>query len=411
VLLGGRAVPALAVGATHAASTALTLPAGVAPGTYYVIARADAEGAVAETNETNNAAFGAVQVGPDLLLSAFAGPSGAGAGGPVTVTDTTRNQGGGAAGSSATGLWLSTNPAWDAGDVFLGSRSVPALAPGGTHAAATVLTIPAGTAPGLYYLLARADNDGAVAETQEGNNGGFVAVTVGADLRISWIIGPGSAGVGQTVTVTDATQNAGGGAVGGSTPAFYLSANTSWDAGDLLLGSRAVPPLAGGATSTAGTAVTIPAGTAPGSYYLLARADADGTVAEGQEANNVNHTGLVIGPDLFVFLSGVPGSAAAGATITVGDTTRNAGGGAAGGSTTRFYLSANAAWDAGDVALGSRAVPALAAGASSPGSTAVTIPAGTAPGTWYLIGRADADGDVAEIFEINNTTYVPIQVQ
>ena len=48
----------------------------------------------------------------------------------------------------------------------------------------------------------------------------------------------------------------------------------------------------------------------------------------------------------------------------------------------------------GDVLLdGSRAVPDLAAGASSAGSTSVTIPAGNAAGTFYLIAKADADGD------------------
>ena len=41
----------------------------------------------------------------------------------------------------------------------------------------------------------------------------------------------------------------------------------------------------------------------------------------------------------------------------------------------------------------------------------MTIPAGTTPGTWYLIGRADADGDVSESFEINNTHFIAIQVQ
>ena len=76
---------------------------------------------------------------------------------------------------------------------------MPALAAGASHAASTALTIPAETTPGLYYLLGRADGDGAVAETQEGNNGTFFAVTVGADLRIAWITGPGGAGLAPDV--------------------------------------------------------------------------------------------------------------------------------------------------------------------------------------------------------------------
>ena len=53
-----------------------------------------------------------------------------------------------------------------------------------------------------------------------------------------------------------------------------------------MLASRAVPLLATGASSVGPqTAVTIPPGTAPGSYYILAVADADNTVAESNENN------------------------------------------------------------------------------------------------------------------------------
>jgi subtilase family serine protease len=101
---------------------------------------------------------------------------------------------------------------------------------------------------------------------------------------------------------------------------------------------------------------------------------------------------------------------ASGGTFTVNDITRNIGAGSASGSTTRFYLSTNALWDAGDQAIGSRVIPALAPGTNSSASTSVTIPAGTTPGTWYLIGRADADNDVPEGLEINNTYWAAIQV-
>ena len=90
-----------------------------------------------------------------------------------------------------------------------------------------------------------------------------------------------------TVVVTDSVQNSGGDAAGPSTTRFYLSANLSLDASDLLLaGSREVPWLAVGASSSGSTAITIPAGTIPGYYYLFAVADGDGAVAEGQENNN-----------------------------------------------------------------------------------------------------------------------------
>jgi subtilase family serine protease len=83
----------------------------------------------------------------------------------------------------------------------------------------------------------------------------------------------------------------------------------------------------------------------------------------------------------------------------------NQGGGGAAASTTRFYLSTNAVLDASDVALGAgRAVPPLAAGASSSGSTSIAIPSNTPPGTYYVIAQADGDGAVAESSESNNVS-------
>jgi hypothetical protein len=59
--------------------------------------------------------------------------------------------------------------------------------------------------------------------------------------------------------------------------------------------------------------------------------------------------------------------------------------------------------DAGDVALGSRSVAALASGATDTGSVTVTIPAGTTTGTYYVFAMADAGGVVGEVSGANNT--------
>jgi len=55
---------------------------------------------------------------------------------------------------------------------------------------------------------------------------------------------------------------------------------------DVLLGSRAVSPLASGAVSAGTTSVTLPAGLAAGHYYIFAMADAPGTTSEAVETNN-----------------------------------------------------------------------------------------------------------------------------
>ena len=107
---------------------------------------------------------------PDLVVASLTVPTKAGAGAAINVSDTTRNQGAGAAGPSTTALHLSTDGTLDAADTLLGSRIVPALAPGESSSGTTAVTIPAGTTPGTYWLIARADAAGAVAESQESNN-------------------------------------------------------------------------------------------------------------------------------------------------------------------------------------------------------------------------------------------------
>jgi subtilase family serine protease len=410
VLIGSRAVPALAPGATSVVATSLTIPAATAAGTYRIIAQADAGGVVPETSETNNTRARSLEIGADLLVSSLTVPSAAAAGATVSVTDTTKNQGGGTASATTTAFYLSVNASLDATDTLLGSRAVPALAPGAVSTATTALDLPASLTTATYYILARADAGSLAAETDEDNNVTSRSIAIGADLVVSPFTVPATAAAGGTVTVTDTTRNAGGSPAGASTTAFRLSTNNVLDAGDIPLGSRLVPGLAAGATSVASTVLAIPGGTTPGGYFVIARADEGGVVTETQEANNTNARPVQVGPDLTVSNLTAPPEAAPGATIAVNDTTRKVGGATAAPSSTAFYVSANSTLDGSDVLLGSRVVPALAAGGSSAGSTTVVVPPTLAPGSYFLIARADADDVVTEATETNNTRTRAFQV-
>jgi subtilase family serine protease len=232
----------------------------------------------------------------------------------------------------------------------------------------------------------------------------IVSDEIPSDLVVSALTVPSAAAAGAAITVTDTTTNQGGGPADPSTTRFYLSTTATLGPTSVLLGSRTVPGLAPGAASPAATPVTIPAGTATGRYVVLAVADADQVLVESVEGNNVATRIVEIGPNLTVATLSAPLTAGPGAAVTVTDTTRNQGGSGAGASRTLFYLSANPTLDAGDVALGSRAVPALAAGASSAGATVVTIPVGTAAGVYSLFAKADGDDAVAETSEADNAT-------
>jgi|GEM_PF-1594517 len=402
-VIGSRSVPALAGGASSAGSTTVTIPEGTASGTWYIVAMADGEGVVPETSETNNTYARSIRIGGDLDIIAFSATSTAGAGQNITVTDTTKNIGGGAVEASHTRFYLSADTSIDAGDQVIGSRSVPALAGGASSAGSTTVTIPEGTSSGNWYIVAMADGEGVVPETSETNNTYARSIRIGGDLDITSLWAPTTAGAGQNISVNDTTKNIGSGPTEASLTRFYLSANTSIDATDTVIGSRSVPALAGGVSSAGSTTVTIPEGTTTGNWYIVAKADGEDAVIETSETNNTYARMIRIGPDLDIIAFSAPTVAGAGQGITVTDTTKNIGAGAAGASLTRFYLSLNTVVDASDTLLGSRSVPALAAGARSAGPVTITIPADAATAYWYIVAQADAQNAVIETSETNNT--------
>ena len=408
--LGTRSVGALTSGTASTGSVPLVLPTPLTAGTYYLFAKADGGAAVPETNESNNTRAVTIGVGPDLLMTALTAPLQAGPGGAISVSDTTTNQGGGAAGPSATRFYLSANLVLDAGDPVLGARAVGELAAGTPSAGSTPVTIPPGTTTGNYYIFAQADGASAVAESNEGNNARVTLIRIGPDLTMTGLTAPQRAASGGTIAVTDTTRNTGAGVAGPSTTAFYLSSNLNIDAADIKLSpARAVGPLAANEPSTATTTLTLPELTA-GTWFLLANADDGNAVPETVETNNTRFASLLVGPDLTFLAVGAPSTAVAGSTISLTETVRNLGAGAAGASVVRFYLSTNTVLDASDVPLdGFRTVPVLDGGASSSGTTTVTLPAGRT-GNLFILFVTDAGNSVAEASETNNLGARFIQI-
>jgi subtilisin family serine protease len=408
--LGDRQVPSLPVGAISSGQTSITIPAPLAAGTYYIIAKADATDQVAESLETNNTVMRAAQIGPDLVISALTVPSSSLT--AVTVTDTTLNQGTVSAASTVTRFYFSTDSILDGSDqAFQESRTIPALGPGVGSTATTTLTLPPNTPAGTYYVIAKADADGVVSETQEANNTFARAVQIGGDLLITSLTVPSKLGAG-TFTITDTTKNQGSADVGPSTTTYYLSTDAALSANDWVLnGTRSVPLLHAGESSTGSTPVTIPGGLASGSYYFIAKTDGTNVVTETQESNNTSTKLVTLGPDLVDLSLSMPFSLKAGSTFNASETVTNQGGGDAAPSMLRFYLSTNATLDSGDTDLNAaRSIPALAAGSSNTGPTSITIPAGTVPGFYYVLAKADSDGVVDESSETNNLALRGVQV-
>jgi hypothetical protein len=339
-------------------------------------------------------------------------------GGTFSVADTVENQGAAGASSSSTRFYLSIDTAKSAGDQLLTpARPVPALAAGAASNGTTTVTVPASTPTGSYFVLACADDLGVVPESHEGNNCRASATTVqvqtapsgSADLAVSGVTAPAGAVVGVSFSVTDTTANQGGGSAPATKTRYYLSKDTVKGKGDKrLTGERSVPILGPGASSSGSATVLIKAGTPGGAYFLLACADDTAKVAESDETDNcLSSTSqmTLTGPDLVTTaVSNPPATVVAGSSFSVTDTVANQGNAGAGASTTRYYLSINTKKGSTDPRLtGTRSVPAMAAGAApSTGTVTVTVPAGTAPATYFLLACADDQTSVAETNEKNN---------
>jgi subtilase family serine protease len=150
------------------------LPA-LAPGVYYLLAQADATGAVAESSEADNTRAKTLVVGPDLVVTAITTvPSAPVSTAPTTIAVTTRNNGGAASGPTLTRLYRSVNGKVDPTDPVLATFVVPGLDPGASDTQSVTVTLPAGG----YNLLGLCDADGTEAEARETNNRRRLALVV-----------------------------------------------------------------------------------------------------------------------------------------------------------------------------------------------------------------------------------------
>jgi subtilisin family serine protease len=179
-------IPVASIGAGQSIPLSVTvvLRTSLQAGTYTFGAIADDRGDVPESNGNNNALAGkaiAVTNGPDLVMTAAAGPTTATRGQTVTLTGTVRNQGVGSFGALGdldgpptttvrVGFYLSSNPNITANDTRIGSVSLTSIPAGASIPLTASATIPSTLVAGTYYIGAIADDTGVLRESNEGNN-------------------------------------------------------------------------------------------------------------------------------------------------------------------------------------------------------------------------------------------------
>jgi len=326
------------------------------------------------------------------------------------------NQGPGVStGSFRISYYLSLYASGTTPDVAISTIRVvtASLAAGDTNTATTSLSIPSNAFGGTYYLCSLADALNQVAESSEMNNtmcSGATVTLPSADMVMTavstatTVIAPG-----QTLSASNSVKNQGGFAAGSFRIGFYLSLSANGSTQDgTITATRTLGSLAAGASSSGTTSLTLPSSTTLGIYYLCAMADSLSQVAESDEGNNTLCTGSTIQvtlPDL-TMMAVTPNASHAnpGGTLSVTTTVSN-GGSASGAFRIAFRLSPTASYsDPGAVVITvTRSVTSLAAGASSSGTTNLTLPGSTPSGVYFVCTLADSLNQVAESNEANNT--------
>src|SRR5450759_2647926 len=127
---------------------------------------------------------------PDLVVTALAAPTSGTVGGTLTpMSMTVKNQGGTAAGQFRVGYYLSPSAGMTSSAVFTGTYCSVSngLAASSTVNCSNSIGIPSSLSPGTWYLLALADDQGQVDESDKSNNlrasdGGAVTLTGGAGV-------------------------------------------------------------------------------------------------------------------------------------------------------------------------------------------------------------------------------------
>jgi hypothetical protein len=160
----------LSAGASSSATTSMTLPTNIIGTNYVLVCANGSNSPIVETNTANNcmasAAFAVA--GADLIESSVTGPTTGVAGGTISVSDTTTNQGGGATSASYTMFYVSTDGKTKGS--MLTYRSVAALAAGASSSATSSMTLPTNITGTNYVLVCANGSNSSVVETNYANN-------------------------------------------------------------------------------------------------------------------------------------------------------------------------------------------------------------------------------------------------
>lgn len=290
--------PLSAAGSVSRTQTVI-LPDGLS-GAYWLAIQADSANQLAEGyGETNNLFVNPqpIQVvSPDLEVCRLTSADPVIFGQPIAVTWVVTNTGTGPApGSWSDRLWLSS-----ASNSLAGATSLAAAAnasslqfPGSyTNGATVTLPLNAQSQPGGYWLIAQADANHALPETDEGNNLHSIRLELALpplpDLAAGLCVAPASGMPGETIRISWGVTNLG---PAGVTDTAWRETLSITNVGT---GGAPVPLCTLTFTNTLGSgefvmrtqSLTLPVDSETGNMRLIVAVDSAGDLVEASEANN-----------------------------------------------------------------------------------------------------------------------------
>ena len=239
------------------------------------------------------------------------------------------------------------------------------------------------------------------------------------DLTISNITGQSfSVTTGETINLNFDLNNIGAAtAAGFYNVKIYFSNDNNLSSDDVLASTALYNNTPVGTTANILINSIIP-NVASGSYYLIFKADAEESITESNENNNIqtvviNVTSATSGtPDLTLSnASGSPTITSIGELVEINLDINNIGTGTASGNfVTAAYLSKNLLFSSDDIYLADVSEFNLTAGNSSNIDMSFTIP-NVLAGGYYIIIVADVNGDIQELNSSNNGIEIPIFIE
>jgi trimeric autotransporter adhesin len=197
------------------------------------------------------------------------------------------------------------------------------------------------------------------------------------------------------------------------TVSAYLSNDTLFNSGDVLVGTLPFDTLAGSESDYRYDDGIIPASTSPGLKYLLTVIDPLNTITESNESNNISwHPVTIISAlnDLVFYgnsqlISGRPGS-----TIYLNASLINYGNCNLPSADIGIYISPDNIFDPSDIYCGITSTQPLSAPPSYSYGPTFRIPTGIPPGNYTMFMKADPAGLITETNESNNLFSIPLHL-